>query len=65
MTEVTQPKEVQNKQYGRPDDEKVINFMKIAKPAALISIILTIASIFCICTKALNLGLDFTGGISA
>ena len=65
MTEVTQPKEVQNKQYGRPDDEKVINFMKIAKPAALISIILTIASIFFICTKGLNLGLDFTGGISA
>lgn len=65
MTEVTQPKEVQNKQYGRPDDEKVINFMKIAKPAALISIILTIASIFFICTKGPNLGLDFTGGISA
>jgi preprotein translocase subunit SecF len=65
MTEVTQPKDVQNKKYGRPDDEKVINFMKIAKPAAIISIILTIASIFFIATKGLNLGLDFTGGISA
>ena len=60
MTEVTQPKK-----YGRPDDEKVINFMKIAKPAAIISILLTLASIFFICTKGLNLGLDFTGGISA
>jgi len=61
MTDVTQPK----KKYGRPDDENVINFMKIAKPAAIISILLTIASIFFIATKGLNLGLDFTGGVSA
>ena len=60
MTEVTQPKK-----YGRPDDEHIINFMKIAKPAAIISILLTIASLFFITTKGLNLGLDFTGGISA
>jgi preprotein translocase subunit SecF len=39
--------------------------MKIAKPAAIISILLTIASIFFIATKGLNLGLDFTGGVSA
>ena len=39
--------------------------MKIAKPAAIFSIILTIASIFFIVTKGLNLGLDFTGGVSA
>ncbi len=62
MTEVTQHKD---KKYSRPDDERVINFMKIAKPAAIMSIILTIASIFFITTKGLNLGLDFTGGISA
>lgn len=61
-TEMTQP---QNKQYGRPDDEKVINFMKIAKPSAIFSIILTIASIFFLVSKGLNLGLDFTGGVSA
>ena len=61
MTDVTQPK----KKYGRPDDEQVINFMKIAKPAAIISIILTIANNFFIATKGLNLGLDFTGGVSA
>ena len=61
MTEVTQ----QNQKYSRPDDERVINFMKIAKPAAILSIILTIASIFFIVTKGLNLGLDFTGGVSA
>ncbi|MHA3893059.1 protein translocase subunit SecF [Acinetobacter sp. GXMZU3951] len=62
MTDMTQPN---SKQYGRPDDEKVIHFMKIAKPAAIFSIILTIASIFFIVTRGLNLGLDFTGGISA
>lgn len=54
-----------SKQYGRPDDLKIIPFMKIAKPAAIISILLTIASIFFIATKGLNLGLDFTGGVSA
>lgn len=61
-TEMTQPKD---KQYGRPDDEKIIDFMKIAKPAAIFSIILTLASIFFLVTKGLNLGLDFTGGVSA
>lgn len=45
--------------------EKVIDFMKVAKPAAFVSIILTIASIFFLATKGLNFGLDFTGGISA
>ena len=39
--------------------------MKIALPAALLSILLTVASIFFIATKGLNLGLDFTGGIAA
>jgi len=60
MTDVTQPK-----QYGRPENERIIPFMKIAKPAAIFSILLTLASIFFIVTKGLNLGLDFTGGISA
>ena len=39
--------------------------MKIALPAALLSIFLTVASLFFIATKGLNLGLDFTGGIAA
>lgn len=71
-TEMTQPNQTESeldqtesKQYGRPDDEKVIDFMKIAKPAAIFSIILTLASVFFIVTKGLNLGLDFTGGVSA
>lgn len=62
MTDMTQPKP---KQYGRPDNERVIPFMKIAKPAAIFSVLLTLASIFFIVTKGLNLGLDFTGGFSA
>ena len=62
MTENTQ---LNPKKYGRPDDEHVIPFMKIAMPAAVFSIILTLASIFFIATKGLNLGLDFTGGVSA
>ncbi|QER38682.1 protein translocase subunit SecF [Acinetobacter suaedae] len=62
MSDLTQR---DSKQYGRPDDLKIIPFMKIAKPAAIISILLTIASIFFIATKGLNLGLDFTGGVSA
>lgn len=62
MTENTQ---LNPKKYGRPDDEHVIPFMKIAMPAAVLSIILTVASIFFIATKGLNLGLDFTGGVSA
>lgn len=62
MTENTQ---LNQKQYGRPEDERIIPFMKIALPAAVFSIILTVASIFFIATKGLNLGLDFTGGVSA
>lgn len=62
MTENTQ---LESKQYGRPEDERIIPFMKIALPAALLSILLTVASIFFIATKGLNLGLDFTGGIAA
>lgn len=62
MTENTQ---LSQKQYGRPEDERIIPFMKIALPAAVFSIILTVASIFFIATKGLNLGLDFTGGVSA
>lgn len=67
MTENTQLKKVEDKakQYGRPEDERVIPFMKIALPAALLSIFLTVASLFFIATKGLNLGLDFTGGIAA
>lgn len=44
---------------------RIINFMKIAKPVAIFSAILTIVSLVAIFGKGLNLGLDFTGGVSA
>lgn len=39
--------------------------MKVAKPFAILSAILTILGLVAILTKGLNLGLDFTGGVSA
>ena len=62
MTKVTQPAP---KKYGRDENERVIPFMKIALPAALFSIFMTVAAVVFIATKGLNLGLDFTGGVSA
>lgn len=44
---------------------RIINFLKVAKPFAILSAILTILSLVAILTKGLNLGLDFTGGVSA
>lgn len=44
---------------------RIINFMKFAKPIAIFSAILTIISLVAIFGKGLNLGLDFTGGVSA
>ena len=51
MTKVTQQP---SKQYGRPDDAKIILFMKIAKPAAIFSILITLASIFLLRPKVLT-----------
>ena len=39
-----------------------INFMKIRRPALLISTVLVIASLVMLFTRGLNLGIDFTGG---
>lgn len=53
------------RQYGRREDERVINFMRFKKPAALASLIFSLICIAVMVTKGLNLGLDFTGGVSA
>ncbi|WP_352337863.1 protein translocase subunit SecF [Psychrobacter sp. 16-MNA-CIBAN-0192] len=45
--------------------QRIIPFMKIEKPMALLSIFLVIGSIIAIAVNGLNLGLDFTGGVSA
>ncbi|MDO4250466.1 MAG: protein translocase subunit SecF [Moraxella sp.] len=44
---------------------RIIPFMKIEKPMAILSALLVIISIIAIAVKGLNLGLDFTGGVSA
>lgn len=43
-------------------EKKPIDFMGIRKTAAVVSIVLVIASIGLLAVKGLNLGLDFTGG---
>ena len=45
--------------------QRIIPFMKIEKPMALLSIFLVIGSIIAIAINGLNFGLDFTGGVSA
>ncbi len=45
--------------------KRVINFMKVTKPFAVLSLILTLVGLGAILVKGLNLGLDFTGGVSA
>lgn len=46
-------------------NKRVIPFMKLEKPMALLSIILVVVSLGAIFINGLNLGLDFTGGVSA
>lgn len=45
--------------------KRIIDFMKVAKPFAILSVILTLLGLGAIIAKGLNLGLDFTGGVSA
>lgn len=44
---------------------RILPFMKLEKPMAVLSALLVIAGIVAILLKGLNLGLDFTGGVSA
>ena len=46
-------------------NQRIIPFMKLEKPMAIISILMVIGSIIVIAVNGLNLGLDFTGGVSA
>lgn len=46
-------------------DQRIIPFMSIEKPMAILSMLLVIGSIIAIAVNGLNLGLDFTGGVSA
>lgn len=44
---------------------RILPFMKIEKPMVVLSALLVIVSIAAIVLRGLNLGLDFTGGVSA
>lgn len=44
---------------------RILPFMKLEKPMAFLSLLLVVASVVAIAVNGLNLGLDFTGGVSA
>ena len=46
-------------------NQRIIPFMKLEKPMALLSLFMVIGSIIAIAVNGLNFGLDFTGGVSA
>ncbi len=46
-------------------NQRIIPFMKLEKPMALLSLLMVIGSIIAIAVNGLNFGLDFTGGVSA
>lgn len=46
-------------------NQRIIPFMKIEKPMAILSLLMVIGSIIAITVNGLNFGLDFTGGVSA
>lgn len=45
--------------------QRILPFMKFEKPMAVLSALIIIVSLGAIIVKGLNLGLDFTGGVSA
>lgn len=53
------------REYGRRGNEPVIHFMKLRTVTSIVSIVAAIICIIVIAYKGLNLGLDFTGGVSA
>lgn len=46
-------------------EQRIIRFMRIRTPMAILSLIVVIAGLVAMVTKGLNLGLDFTGGTTA
>ncbi len=51
--------------YTPPSQQRIIRFMRWRKPMAIFSLLVVLIGIYSIATKGLNLGLDFTGGVSA
>lgn len=46
-------------------NQRILPFMKFEKLMMLLSVLLVVASVIALSVKGLNLGLDFTGGVSA
>lgn len=55
----------ENKFGDKAVNRRILPFMKFEKLMAIISALLVVVSIIAISVKGLNLGLDFTGGVSA
>ncbi|XID75422.1 protein translocase subunit SecF [Alkanindiges sp. WGS2144] len=53
------------RQYGRRGNEPVIRFMRLKVAASILSLLASIICVVVLAYKGLNLGLDFTGGVSA
>lgn len=52
-------------QEGDKQVGKLLPFMKLGKPMAFVSLLIVVLSIGAVLFRGLNLGLDFTGGVSA
>lgn len=46
-------------------EERIIRFMRLRKPIAVVSLVLVLIALASLFTRGLNLGQDFTGGTSA
>lgn len=46
-------------------EQRIIRFMRIRTPMAILSLLVVLAGLVALFTKGLNLGLDFTGGTTA
>ncbi len=60
------PQDAQTPDSHTPSTQaRIIRFMRWRKPMAILSLLVVLIGIYSIATKGLNLGLDFTGGVSA
>lgn len=50
---------------GQTTETRIIPFMKLRVPMAIFSLVVVLIGVWAMVTKGLNLGLDFTGGVSA
>lgn len=62
----TLPNDAQHMASPPPQpEEPIIRFMRWRTPMAIFSLIIILIGMYSLATKGLNLGLDFTGGVSA